>query len=305
MMSRRVITALWVAALVLADSRAAAAAPPAAAPPAATPVAGAGAPPPILLLVRQEIRPDQESSRANLEREMASAFDRLGTPIAWIATQSVTGRREALFLDPASSYGALDAAGATLASTFAAHPELARLQERIRGTIASERTVLAQRRDDLGYRRESVDLSRARYLRVNSFFLRPGHDGAFEEIARIRAAAYEKANADVPWVVYQVNAGTENQAFLVLLTLRSLGEYDSLALVGAAIQRAQGDEATRRLMEIERDALDRTHSELYAIDPAMSHVPAEFAAADTFWRPPAPSRAAKPATGRTPARHTK
>ncbi len=282
--------ACWMAALLCLASRAAAA------PPAnvGAPPPGAGAPP-VLLLVHQRIQPGMDSLRESLEQQMARAFDRLGAPIAWIETGSITGPREALFLDPAGSYGALDAAGATLASTLAAHPELARLDERIRGTIAAERTLIAQRRDDLGYRWSSLDLSRARYVRVNSFFLRPGHDGAFEEVAKIRTAAYEKANADIPWAVYQVNAGTENQAFLVLLTLRALGEYDSLAAAGGAIQQAQGDEATRRLLEIEREAFDHTDSELYASHPALSHVSGEFAARDpAFWRPPepAPSRPA-------------
>lgn len=253
---RRVGIALCLVALACSAPRSAAA-----------PPAGAGSPPPVLLLVRQQVQPGMDSLREALEARMARAFDAFGVPITWIETRSVTGPREVIFLDLAASYGALETAVAARASALASHPELARLQERIRATVASERTLIAQRRDDLGYRQDRLDFSRARYVRVNSFFMRPGHDGAFEEIAKVRAAAYEKANADIPWVVYQVNAGTEGQAFLVLLTLRSLAEYDSLGPVGAAIQQAQGDEATRRLMRIEQESLDRTDSELYAIQP--------------------------------------
>jgi len=249
------------------------------------------APPEILRLVQQQFVPGGAARHDGLERELCRGFDRLGVPASWIELRALTGVPEAIQLDPMASYRALEQAGATLAGTLAAHPELAALQGRIRATVATERTLLAGRRDDLGYRADSVDLARARYLRINTFRMLPGHDGAFEEIAAIRASAYARAGANVPWLVYQVNAGSEGQEFLVLLTLRSLSQYDSLGTVGAAIQAAQGEEATRRLETLEREALAGTDSEIYVVEPGLSHVPPEFAAADPgFWRSSSPAR---------------
>jgi hypothetical protein len=245
-----------------------------------------GAPPAVLLFVHQQFLPGQASARARLEEDICRGFDRLGIPVPWIELWSVTGAPEALYLDPMPSHAALERAGIDLAAAFAARPELAALQERGRATIASERTVLAERRLDLGYRVDSLDFARARYVRVNTFRLKPGHDGAFEEVARIRANAYAGANANLPWAVYQVNAGTEGMTYVVLLTLRSLAEYDSLAEIGAAIEAAQGKAATRRLAQLEQDAFAGTDSELYVIQPTLSHVLPEFAAADSaFWHP--------------------
>lgn len=251
------------------------------------PEVGPGSPPPVLLVGRQQFLPGQAALRERLEEEICRAFDRLAIAVTWIDLQSITGPPEALYLDPLASYREMETAGVRLDSLYAARADLAQLQEHVHETIATERTIIAQRRDDLGYRRESIDFSRARYVRVNTFRLKPGHDGAFEEVARIRAQAYQKAKAEIPWVVYQANAGEESATFFVLLTLHSLAEYDDLGPVSQAIQQAQGSQATQRLVQLEREAFAGTESQLYVIRPTLSHVPSEFAAGDPeFWRAP-------------------
>jgi len=82
---------------------------------------------------------------------------------------------------------------------FATHAELARLQQELKALVSSERTIIAVRRDDLGFRPRSIDFSKARFLRVLEVQLHPGHESDFVEAFKILGGAYEKIKADTPW----------------------------------------------------------------------------------------------------------
>ena len=72
------------------------------------------------------------------------------------------------------------------------------------------------RRDDMGFRTNTIDLAKMRLLRVSTIFVHPGYERAFMEAEWTLSAAYEKVNARVPWVVYEANAGLPAPTFIVL-----------------------------------------------------------------------------------------
>jgi len=51
---------------------------------------------------------------------------------------------------------------------------LARMQEEVDALLTNERTIVAVRRDDLGYRTDNIDLSEMRFMRVVECASRPG-----------------------------------------------------------------------------------------------------------------------------------
>src|SRR5260370_35057286 len=111
---------------------------------------------------------------------------------------------------------------------YTGHSEVARLQEEIRALVLNERTVIALRRDDVGYRASSIDLSKVRVMRVLEVRPYPGHENDFVEAFKTLAAAYEKVNLDAPWVVYQVKAEMPSPAFLVFVPMSALRQNDDL-----------------------------------------------------------------------------
>lgn len=238
-----------------------------------------GAPPKVLLLVQQQMLPGKAAERQRLEVETSRRFDEFNVPITWIELEAVTGPPRALFFDPASSLEELDRAGAMLANVFSARPELAQQQQQIEERLASSRTVVAVRRDELSFGAERIDLTKARYLRITVVSLRPGRERDFAE-----AETRRRAGADSARAVYEVNAGLEQPTFLIVESLRSLQDVDK----GLEIQRKeeQGLEAgdRKRIDEILREAYVSIESNLYAIHPEMSHVSKEFAAGDPgYW----------------------
>jgi len=138
-------------------------------------------PPKLLLLVYRQIRFGKEGERVKLETAMKHECDRAIVPNSWIDLESVTGMTEALSFDPFDSFEQIEKAGASWGQIFGGHSEIARLQEQIKAVVASERTVIAARRDDLGYRVSSINLAQARAMRVVEVRLNPGHENDFVE----------------------------------------------------------------------------------------------------------------------------
>lgn len=244
----------------------------------------ATAPPKILLLVHQQIKFGSESARQKLEVSIVHACDRLEVPNSWIDLQSITGPPEALSFDPFDSFEQVDKAYVVWGQLYAAHPQLANLQEQIRALETSEGTIIAVRRDDLGYRVNRMDLSKARFMRVLEVRLRPGYESEFVESFKLLSAAYEKIAADMPWVVYQTNVGMPSPSFLIFVPMRALKENDAYIARGPKLREAEGDTGFERMQQIARDAYASTESNLYAISPETSHVTKEIIDGDPdFW----------------------
>jgi len=246
----------------------------------------AAAPPKMVLLVRQQVQLGKAAQRQKLEIASAREYDRLDVPVSWIELESITGPQEALFFDPFDSFEQLDQDFYIFGMLFAGHPELARAQEDIRSLLVSETTLIAVRREDLGYRPQSIDLSKARFLRVLEVQLRPGYEREFADALKTLAEAYEKIQSDTPWAVYQVNVGAPSPSFLVFIPMRALKQNDDLLDFRRSLREAQGEESAERLEQTAKDAYAFTESNLYVISPQMSHVSREFAEGDpTFWSP--------------------
>jgi hypothetical protein len=243
------------------------------------------APPKFVVLVYQRFPLDKTTERNKWETGAARACANLDVPNSWIVLESVTGEPEVLSFDPFDSFAHIDKAYGEWGLIYAAHPELGRLQAQINGALASQRTVIAVRRDDLSYRAVRIDLSKARFLRVLEVRLHPGHEGEFAEAFQKLSAAYEKTESNLPWVVYQVNAGMPSPTFLAFVPMRTLAQNDDLLNQRERLHEAEG-EAAERMQQISRAAYAHTESNLYAISPEKSHVSKEFAAGDPeFWTP--------------------
>lgn len=258
----------------------------------------AGAPPQMLVLVHQEFLPGKAGERRKLEAAIVRGCAKLKVPNSWIDLQSLTGPPEVLSFDPFDSFEQVDEAFVGWKEIMANHPDIARNQEDLDALVTSERTIIAVRRDDLGYRAQSIDFSKARFVRVLEVRLNPGHESDFVEAFRNLGGAYERVSVDIPWVVYQVNVGMPTPAFLVFVPLRTLKQNDDLLSFRQRLRDAEGEEVAQRAEQIAREAYAFTESNLYAISPETSHVSREFAEGDpAFWNASSGSEssAAKPA----------
>jgi len=251
------------------------------------------APPKLLVLVSQKFSFEKASELDQWEIAVARACQKLEVPNPWIVLESVTGEPEVLSFDPFDSFAQLDKPVAEWGKIYAAHPELGRLQAQITAALTSQRTVVALRRDDLSYRANRIDLSKARYMRVLEVRLHPGRENEFAEAFQKLTAAYEKIESELPWVVYQVNLGAPSPTFLAFVPMKAVGQNDYLLQARERLHAAEGD-AAERMQQIAREAYASTKSNLYAINPGKSRVSRGFAAGDPDFWTPEPQVAAKP-----------
>jgi hypothetical protein len=245
----------------------------------------ATAPPKLVLLVYQRFSFDKVGERDKWETAVARACQTLAVPNSWIDLEPITGEPEVLWFDPFDTFEHVGKAFAEWGPIYASHAELGRLQAQINSALTSQRTVIAARREDLSYRANRIDLSKARFMRVLEVRLHPGRESEFAEAFKKLSAAYEKTESDLPWVVYQVNVGMPSPAFFAFVPMKTLGQNDDLLKRRESLQAAEG-EAAERMQQIAREAYASTESNLYAISPEKSHVSKEFAAGDPkFWTP--------------------
>jgi hypothetical protein len=254
------------------------------------------APPKFLLLVHQEFQAGKTAARRDLETEISRSSDRLKISLCWVEMEAMTGSPGALYFDSLDSFQQLEQAGGVWHGAVAKHAELARLLQSIEELLTSSKTVIAARRDDLGYRVDRIDLSKVRFMRIVIVRVGSGHENDFAELYKTLAATYEKINSPNPWMVYQVDSGIPRPTFLVIVPLRVFAEMDTLLANATAVRSAEGDAGAARRQEITRDAFTSTEVQLYAVSPQMSHVSPAFAAGDpAFWiqKPPPPPPAKK------------
>src|SRR4029077_5240786 len=211
------------------------------------------APPRLVVLVYQRFPFAKAAESGKGLAAAARACANLEVPNSWIVLDSVTGDSEVLSFDPFDSFAQIGEAFAKWGPIYAAHAELGKFQAQIVGALASQRTIVAERRVDLSYRANRIDLSKARFLQVLEVRLHPGHEGEFAEAFKNLSAAYEKTKSDLPWVVYQVNAGMPSPTFFAFVPMTTLAQNDDLPNLRDLLHGAEG-EAAERLQQIARSA---------------------------------------------------
>ena len=245
-------------------------------------------PPKFLNMVHQELKPGRVWEYDELETSIARIYAREAISVYWVELESITGPSEVLYLNLFDSSEDLAKSEKALSAALAAHPELAQTQDRLlQENTSSGTTVLGIRRDDMGYRANTIDFSKMRALRLSTVFAHPGYERAFMETLWSLSEASQKANARTAWAVYEVVSGLPEPAFVIVSPMQSLNEIDDVFDAGQALKKAEGGAVEQHLQELARIAYGTTDTRLFLVGPKMSHVSKELAASDPdFWSPP-------------------
>ncbi|HKW63947.1 MAG TPA: hypothetical protein VJN89_15455 [Candidatus Acidoferrum sp.] len=243
-----------------------------------TPTPETGVTPSTLLLYRADLLSGKETAYEQTESQIVRAYADAKIPIYWSALEAVTGSPHVLYFNGFDNFADIEKSGTDLAQGLDAHPEIGGLQQQLADLVGSTRTVLAFRRDDLGYRLNKIDLAKAIYVRVSIFQYRAGYEEDFAEAVRTRARMYEANDIDTPWMTYQVISGYSLPTYIEFQPMNSLSEIDD-ALDRNAKARRTGPGALSAQKWI-READLGIDIQIYRVSQSMSHLsPAEAAAA--------------------------
>lgn len=261
------------------------------------------APPKVLVITREFVKPGRGGiTHEKVENAYVQAFARAKWPIHYVGMNSLSGKSRALFFtgydsledwekdsmaiqkDPALS-AALDHTGlvdgdlleSTDATTFVYRPEYS-LQP-------------------------NADLAHKRYFDITVAHVRQGHHKEWDDAVKMVIAAYQKSNPDMHWACYEAVYGMPAGTFIFITSRSSIAEVDRDFGREKDFAEAMGADGMKKFEEVLSAAIESSETQLFAIDPRMSYVGDDVAAADPgFWNPkpvsaPTPSKKAKPKTG--------
>lgn len=225
-------------------------------------------PPPLLRLYRHldapSIRPYSDSA----------------VPVNVVGMSAVTGRAETWLIEVHDSFASVEEVDKSL------HPQLppgaAGEQDQSPGDILSGSTsLIAVYRAGLSYRPEQAAqaLRTAHYCQVSVYQVRPGSEPEFADLVKSRRAVFDSINLDRPDIAYYVLSGALSGTYVFLAPLNTLKVLDDALAKAPAFADNLAAEASKTRV-FTREYL------LFRVDPAMSWVSEDFAAADpAFWHP--------------------
>jgi hypothetical protein len=243
-----------------------------------TPTPETGVTPNTLLLYRADLLPGKEQTYEQTEAEIVRGYANAKIPVYWCALQSVSGPSHVLYFDGFDTFADIEKVGEDVAQGLDSHPEIAALQQKLADMVSASRTVLAFRRDDLGYRLNKIDLAKAHFVRVSILGFRPGYEDDFAEAIRARARMYETNDIDTPWMIYQVHSGLPLPTFIEFQPMNSLSEIDD-ALDRNKKGRRPGDARQLPSQKWIKEADLSIDIQVYSVSQTMSHLSALNAAA--------------------------
>jgi|SRR5579864_3061503 len=243
-----------------------------------TPTPETGVTPSTLLLYRADLIPGKETAYEQTEAEIAQGYANAKIPIYWSALQAVTGSPHVLYFNGFDNFADIERSGVDLAQGLDAHPEIGTLQQKLADLVSTTRTILAFRRDDLGYRLNKINLAKANYVRVAIFQFRAGYEEDFADAVRTRARMYETNDIDTPWMIYQVHSGFSLPRYIEFQPMKALSEIDDALERNAKARRPGGASALPAQKWI-READLSIDIQIYRVSQSMSHLSALNAAA--------------------------
>jgi hypothetical protein len=258
------------------------------------PPRSAGSPPQYLNVVHERLKPGREGSYDGLLGGIRDRYERFKIPAYWIELKSITGPDEMAALNFFDSFAEMQKAVDGIGAGVSAHPELARMQDQLlEENVSSVTNLIAERVDTLGSRAGTIDFTKMHLLHVTVFNIHPGHEAEFAEAAKSVVGAYEKVQGSPAWVIYAVNAGASAPCYIMLTALTSLKDEDAAAARRAPAMEAAGAAVQQRLQEIARSAYASIETNIYFVNPQLSHMPKDFTAlGPDYWTPkanPAPT----------------
>jgi len=263
-------------------------------------------PPNVLLVVREEIKPGQMPAHNRHSEAFAAIFEKNGTPNHRIALVPVAGsENEVIYLTGAETFADIEKTLKTTDSKMAAlavsmKGEMDKLNKEAPELHSGMRDMLTVFRPELSFN-PKVNIPEMRYFAVTTTRVRPGQEEQYAEYVKtIVNTARDKAKAEIHVAAFQVLAGSPGTTYLFFRPMKSLAEYD--LQIGKRVRDSLSDDEKKKADKMVSESVMYTETSVYAFDPRMSYVPAEFAKVDPFWN----ARTERTAmTSRRPARKPK
>lgn len=257
-------------------------------------------PPKVLVITREFVKPGRGGmTHERIENEYVQAFAHAKWPIHYVGMNSLTGKARALFFTGYDSFADWEKDAMEIQKDAELSSAIDRTGFADGDLLDSTDSTTFAYREDYSLRPDP-GLAHKRYFDITAVHVREGHDKEWDEGVKMVMAAYQRANPNAHWACYQVMYGMPENTYIFITSRASVAEVDNEFSKQKDFSDALGDDGMKKLEEISAAAIETSETQLFAIDPRMSYVGDDVAAADPgFWNPkpistPAPAKKAKP-----------
>lgn len=258
-------------------------------------------PPKVLAVFREFLKPGKNGSmHEKSESVYVQALRRAKWPTHYFSVDSLSGKTRSLFLTGYDSFEAWEKDVQATQNNAALSAALNRATV-ADGDLLSETDSSAWVFNPDHSLNPDVEVAHMRYMDIEVFHVKPGHDGDFDELLKLVIAAYQKV-PESHWAAYDnvYGASSDTHAFFVLM--KSASEIDHNLATNKDFVAAMGDANMKKLADLTATAIESSEDNLFVFNPAMSYAPDEWIKADPdFWKPKSSAAPAKKAAEGKPA----
>ncbi len=253
-------------------------------------------PPKVLQITREFIKPGKAGAiHDKSESNFVAALTRAKWPTHYFAVNSLSGKTRALYLTGYDSFAAWEKDNLATMNDKELNAELDRAGVADGELLNGMDQFVFTFDPDLSLK-ATTSFTGVRYLDITVIHIKPGHMHEFHQLAQIVIDAHKKAGTSAHWDAFEIAYGGDDE-FILVSPDKSLAEIDTGFAEDKQFRDTLGEDGLSKLRDLEKDCIENTDSELFAINPAQSYPPDEWVKADPdFWKPkPAAAAAAKPA----------
>jgi hypothetical protein len=230
------------------------------------------------------------------ESAFIQAMTRAKFPVYYEGLDSMSGKSRAIYLTQYDSFADWEKASKIVDKSPALGAELERASVADGELLDELDSAVYVRDEDLSYH-PHADISHARYMEVEVFQIRPGHDREFLEAVKMVKEAHDKAGDSAHWAMFGIAFGAERGNYIALSADNSMADIDTGFANGKKFADAMGEGGMKKLDSLAAASIETWHNELFSVNPRQSYVNPDWIKADPdFWKPkPMAAPAVKPA----------
>ncbi|MBV8050107.1 MAG: hypothetical protein JOZ80_02890 [Acidobacteriaceae bacterium] len=244
-------------------------------------------PPKILTITREFVKPGKAGA---MHDKTESAFVQAMAHAKWqthyLGMNSITGKSRSLFFTGYESFEAWEKDVAATQKNAMLSASLDRAGVTDGELLDSMDASAFVYNAEYSLNQQSEHATPAtRYFEISVYHTKEGHHKEWDEGVKMVLEAYKKALPDAHWACYESAFGAPEGTFLFIVARKSANEIDTNFAHNKDFASAMGEDGMKKLDELAAASIESSETNLFALNPNMSYVPAEWIKADDFWKP--------------------
>lgn len=244
-------------------------------------------PPKVLTITREFVKPGKAGTMHDkTESAFVQAMGHSKWPTHYFGMNSLSGKSRSLFFTGYDSFEAWekDAMATQKNAMLSASLDHASVVD---GELldSMDSSVFVYNQDYSLNQQAEHATPATRYFEISVFHVKQGHHKDWDDAVKMVLEGYKKGQPDAHWACYEAAFGAPDGTYLFIVARKSATEIDTDYSHNKDFMSAMGDDGMKKLEELSAAAIESDETNLFALNPNMSYVPAEWIKADDFWKP--------------------